>query len=357
MVAYLPALTGIRFILALWVVLHHISGQGMMLEQFVKELPEVPRVLLRDGYLAVQSFFILSGFVLAQSYARTVWNKRSLINYFGARLARIYPVYLLSLVVVSPFIWGAMRENTRSFDTKVSLLISYLFVLQGWKGNLHVGWNTPAWSLSCEFVFYLCFPLLLPVIKGAGKWALAVIFVITIVTPAAMPHYGVPWDWKPIYHLSDFAAGIAASRVFDLGAARLTKRGAWFYLPATVAGIALILHPQWMDGTYGDLNTGLRPLNVLALLGFAWGGGILAEAVSGPVMDFLGKASYSLYILHVPVLWWFNKWAMRRGATTARSLSSLLYVAIVVAASAVAFRYVEVPCNSRVRQFFKKLAG
>ena len=346
-----------RFFLALWVVLHHISGQGMMLEAFVLALPSVPRLLIRDGYLAVQTFFILSGFVLAQSYAKAVWNKRSLINYCGARLARIYPVYFLSLLVVSPFIWGAMHESTRSFQTKVSLLIDYLFVLQGWKGNLHVGWNTPAWSLSCEFVFYLCFPLLLPVIKRAGNWALALILVITIVTPAAMPHYGVPWDWKPVYHLSDFAAGIVASRIFDLGAPRFTNRGSWLYLPATVAGIALILHPQWMDGTYGDLNTGLRPLNVLALIGFAWGGGALARSVSGPVMDFLGKASYSLYILHVPVLWWFNKWAMRRNATATRGFASFLYVAIVIATAAVVFQWVEVPCNKKVRQFFRNLAA
>ena len=345
-----------RFVLALWVVLHHISGQGMMLEAFVVALPAALRVLIRDGYLAVQSFFILSGFVLAQSYARTVWNKRSLINYFGARLARIYPVYLFSLLVVSPFIWGAMQENTRTFETKVSLLIDYIFVLQGWKGNLHVGWNTPAWSLSCEFVFYLCFPLLLPGIKRAGTRVLALLLVVTLVVPAAMPHYGVPWDWKPIYHLSDFAAGIVASRIFDIGATRFSSRGQGFYLPAIVAGVALILHPQWMDGTYGDLNTGLRPLNVVALIGLAWGGGALARALEGPVIDFLGKASYSLYILHVPVLWWFNKWAMRRGATTTRGFASILYVALVIAASAVVFQWLEVPCNRRVRQFFRDLA-
>src|SRR5580704_7306778 len=64
---YLPALTGLRFFLALWVILHHLTGKGMMLEQWESQLPHAAQSLLRSGYLAVQTFFILSGFVLARS--------------------------------------------------------------------------------------------------------------------------------------------------------------------------------------------------------------------------------------------------------------------------------------------------
>jgi peptidoglycan/LPS O-acetylase OafA/YrhL len=346
----LPALTGVRFLLAFWVVLHHISGKGLMLSSFTSSLPAPMQVLIRGGYLAVQTFFVLSGFVLAQNYATAKWDTGSLRRYVAARIARIYPVYVFSLLVVSPFIWDAMIRPTRTAGHKISLITAYTFLLQGWKGNLGVGWNTPAWTLSCEFFFYMCFPLLLPSLMKAGKAWLIGVLALTLVVPIVLRQYGVPGEWKPVYHLSDFVAGIAASRIFDLSHARWRGKGLWLYLPATIAGALLIVYPETMQGTYGDLNAGLRPLNVLALLGLAYGGGFLAKWLSGSTMDYLGKASYSLYILHVPVLWWYSQWAVQRHSGLSRLAASVLYILIVVGTSVLVFRWVEVPMNKRVRQ-------
>jgi peptidoglycan/LPS O-acetylase OafA/YrhL len=155
---YLPALTGLRFWLAVWVILHHICGRGMLLEPWANGLPAPALQLIRGGYLAVQTFFILSGFVLARTYAHVKWNRRTLGRFFTARFARIYPVYFVSLVVVSPFIIEMLTQPVWTVAQRASLLTNYLFVLQGWTGSLGVGWNTPAWSLSCEFFFYLWFP-------------------------------------------------------------------------------------------------------------------------------------------------------------------------------------------------------
>ncbi len=102
--AQLPALTGLRFVLALWVVLHHLTGKGMMLEPWAASLPAEVRAIIRGGYLAVSTFFVLSGFVLALSYRQNSWTRTSLIRYGVARLARVYPNYLLSLLIISPFI-------------------------------------------------------------------------------------------------------------------------------------------------------------------------------------------------------------------------------------------------------------
>ncbi|MCU1327199.1 MAG: acyltransferase 3 [Bryobacterales bacterium] len=339
-----------RFILALWVVVHHISGPGLMMSGFTNTLPYSLQILIRGGYLAVQTFFVLSGFVLAQNYGAAKWHLQSLRQYVAARIARIYPVYAFSLLVVSPFIWDAMFRPTRPVEKKISLLVDYTLLLQGWKGNLGVGWNTPAWTLSCEIFFYFCFPLLLPLIVKAREWSLLLVIVLTIVVPSVFAQYGLPGQWKPIYHLADFVAGVAASRIFEISKEAWRGRGAWLYVPAAIAGVALIIHPQTMDGTYGDLSTGLRPLNVLALVGLAWGGGVVARWLSGKTMDFLGKASYSLYILHVPVLWWYSQWALRRDAMLPRLAASILYLLIVVGASAIVFKWIEVPMNKRVRR-------
>src|SRR3954447_14109059 len=66
---HLPALTGLRFVLAFWVILHHLTGHGQMLEPAALALPAPVYALLRGGYLAVTTFFVLSGFVLSRSYS------------------------------------------------------------------------------------------------------------------------------------------------------------------------------------------------------------------------------------------------------------------------------------------------
>ena len=73
-----PALTGLRFVLALWVILHHLTGHGQMLEGLALPMPEALFMLIRGGYLAVTTFFVLSGFVLSRSYADRVEPARAL---------------------------------------------------------------------------------------------------------------------------------------------------------------------------------------------------------------------------------------------------------------------------------------
>jgi peptidoglycan/LPS O-acetylase OafA/YrhL len=352
---YLPALTGLRFILALWVVLHHISGQGMMLESWANSLPFAARTIVHGGYLAVQSFFVLSGFVMARTYANARWGGKDLVKYGAARLARIYPVYLLSLIVVAPFIVDTMLEPATGAGRKATLLADYVFVMQGWTGTLGVGWNTPAWSLSCEFFFYLLFPLIFPLLRNAGRRVIALVLAACLITPVLLAHAEVPWDWKPIHHFSDFVAGIAAARLYRFLAPRMKQHGSWLYLPAAIAGALLIVFPQVMDGTYGDLKTGLRPLNVLALAGLALGGGFTARVLSTQIADYLGKVSYSMYILHVPILWWFGRWAMHASVFGVVLLSpgaaSLLYLVLVIAVSGLSFAWVETPANRWIRGY------
>ena len=348
---YFPALTGLRFALALWVMLHHITGKGMMLEQWAKALSGPAASLVRGGYLAVQTFFILSGFVLASSYAKASWKRNDLWNYAAARFARIYPVYLVSLAVVAPFIVQAMLKAGRSGPAKASLLANYVFLLQGWTGDLGVGWNTPAWTLSCEFFFYLSFPLLLLGLRKASRATVALFLLAAFVTPVLLAHSNVPWQWKPLHHLADFAAGVASARLFEFLQPGMARRGQSIYLPALAAGAWLIVFPQFMDGTYGDLNTGLRPLNLALLVGMALNGGVLARVLSTACAQYLGKISYSMYILHVPVLWWYGHWAVHGPLHMSPGVAAALYLVLVMAAAALAFEMVEKPANRWIRDW------
>lgn len=343
--AHLPALTGLRFFLAAWVVLHHLTGRGMLLDAWSRGLPAAGDRFIRGGYLAVGTFFVLSGFVLARGYAGVRWNWRALWRYGAARFARIYPVYLLSLAIVAPFIAAERVAG------KAALVADYGLLLQGWTGRLPVGWNTPAWSLSCEVFFYACFPAAVVFAAGMGWRRAAALAGAACVLPPILMALGVPDMCKPVIHVADFLMGMAAARVYDLLlAARggMAGRGAWLYLPACGASAVLIARPEMLGGAM-VLNSALRPLNALLLIGFALGGGVVARGLATRVAVFLGKASYALYILHVPLLWWYKRWEPHLFGRGAGTGAGFAFVAGATAVSAAVFRWLEEPANRKLR--------
>ena len=306
-----------------------------MLDATARSMPYAIYALIRGGYLAVTTFFVLSGFVLARSYAATEWSRRNLLRYGAGRIARVYPVYALSLLVVLPFILA-----DRSPD-KGSLVAAHSFLLQGWLGHIPVNWNTPAWSLSCEMFFYLSFPIMaVPVGRASWRSTIAVAAAACCLTRVLWAA-GVPDAIKPLIHVSDFLMGIAAARAYFLLSQRPRSiPGAWLYVPGILAGAALIAYPQVLP-PHVDLNTALRPINAVLLIGLALGGGAAARALSSRAVVYLGKSSYAMYILHVPMLWWYARWT--------RTMSAAPYLLAVVGLSAVVYRFIEEPANRYLR--------
>jgi peptidoglycan/LPS O-acetylase OafA/YrhL len=297
----LPALTGLRFLLAAWVLLDHLTGRGMFLDTGVNALPLAAGSIVRHGYLAVSTFFVLSGFVLARGYADRNWTRKTLAAYGVARLARVLPVYALSLLVVAPFMAADAFPPSAE---RATALASYLLLLQGWTGRLAFNWNTPAWSLSCEMFFYLCFPLAIIWLGRVGRWTALGVAALACVLPSALLAAGVPDMWKPLIHLADFLMGVVAARVYELL---------------------------------------LAPRHALA------GGGWLARVLAARVTVYLGQASYAMYILHIPLLWWYSRLEPRWLGPLPSAASGLLYAAVVIAVSATVFRFFEDPANRLIR--------
>jgi peptidoglycan/LPS O-acetylase OafA/YrhL len=314
----------------------------MMLEDWAHSLPLSAYTLIRDGYLAVSAFFVLSGFVLAQSYGATDWTVAGLVRYARGRVARVYPVYAFSLLLVSPYIALSTVPN------KSELVSNYILLFQGWTGTLPVHWNTPAWSLSCEMFFYLCFPLAVFGLRklnrlGAVAAAIAICFI-----PAALWTLGVPDAYKPLIHLADFLLGILASRAYEALRPSMTGRGYWLYVPGIVAVAALMLHPPLIPGIL-DLNGFLRPFTAMTLIGIALAGGMPGRILSSRLAVFLGKSSYSVYILHIPLLWSYKRWAPYWFPGMSSTAMALIYMGGVVLISAVVYHFLEEPANQFLR--------
>ena len=334
-----PALSGLRFFLALWIILYHLTGPGQKLEATALLLPHGLFSLIRGGYQAVTTFFVLSGFVLTYSYAATVWTRHNTGRYALGRLARVYPVYLVSLAVVLPFI---LADPTPG---KPAYAVAHLLLVQAWLGAIPVHWNTPAWALSCEMFFYAVFPLAAFFIRRATWRSIALAAAIAVVLTRAMWAAGVSDEIKPLVHLSDFLMGIAAACAYDLLQRRARPpRGWWLYIPGLAGVAVLIAYPQVLP-KFVDLNSALRPLNAVLMIGLALGGGIVARGLSTRTAVYLGKSSYAMYILHVPILWW----CLRRSP----DFPPLLYVGIVIAVSVLVYGGFEEPANRKLRSFLR----
>jgi peptidoglycan/LPS O-acetylase OafA/YrhL len=157
------ALTGLRGVAACWVVVYHLVGY----EAYAPT--GLAGNFIRHGYLAVDVFFLLSGFVMALSYWQLFDRNPSIQTYavfLLRRLARLYPLYAVIIAVMLVLQIAGVSHALSRTDFGAPLMENLLLV-QAWGfGN---SLNAPAWSISTEFAAYLLFPLiLLCVFRGGG---------------------------------------------------------------------------------------------------------------------------------------------------------------------------------------------
>jgi peptidoglycan/LPS O-acetylase OafA/YrhL len=373
-------LTGMRFFLALWVVVFHqpfLHGYSWM-SAFPMPLPS----LFNTGYLAVGVFFTLSGFVLSYNYPLDKpWSLGYVKSYAVARFSRIYPAYSLGLVLSAPWVAAALARDFTPIRTCAALIRAGLAwtLLQAWFPPAAEAWNAPGWSLSVEAFFYCCFPFL-----GVALWRISrprslltaglVIWAASIVTPllaVSLPlidAHGVPgimWTrtsaglwvnfikFTPLLQIPQFCMGVVMGRVYYLLRSRnsaLLGRGYWFYLPGILLEVLAIVAGQ--SKFYPFLHNGLLlPLHSLVILGFALEGGIIARFLSLRPLVFLGNASYSMYIFHAVIAEWMSDIAKRLFSTKLEGLGvTALYVMVVIAFSSIVFKSFEEPVHRSLKR-------
>ncbi len=385
----LPALTGMRFFLAFWVVAYHQERAVEGLFQPASWLSDAIRSLLHTGYSAVGAFFILSGFVLSYNYdleaLRAGLGRR---RFAVARFSRIYPAYLAGIVMLLPLAAYRLAIGL-SIDSTGGLLslILNLSLLQAWMPTAALTWNYPGWSLSDEAFFYAMLPLIGAYVYRAGRFSrspedhasagrLGAAALGLWLCSLAVPLYTVfahvhgfgdikattsefqdgGWPglvrYNPLLRLPEFCMGILLARIYRSipGEHWLQNRGTWLYLPGIACGLLLLMNAGRIP--YPPVHNGLlAPVFSLAILGFALGGGYLARLLSTPVLVFLGNASYSMYILHAPVSAWLKLVFTRAFLLPADGVGWFCcYLATVSAAACIFYRFVEEPMHQWLKR-------
>jgi peptidoglycan/LPS O-acetylase OafA/YrhL len=359
-VEHLPSLTPLRGIAALWVVVFHFCWR------FPNMQPDDYGVV-REGYLAVDMFFVLSGFVISHVY-KDIFAKectaRRYCDFLKARIARIYPLHLVMLMVFLAaaaleraaicLAGGSIEPVPLTGERSVAGLFANLAMLQGlWARGL--SWNNPAWSISLEFIAYLQFPLLFPWLWQArvrGK-AIAGLFAFAALAGLAW-HTGDDlnqWNGLPaiLRCMPEFLVGVLIYSIYEQALfARLLASD-------LVLGLVLAAVCALVLNSASDL--GIVLLFPWLILAAVRNEGRLRRLLNAAPLRWLGDISYSLYLVH-----WFVLFALvetvrrlpglslRQLPSMASLLAALSLIVVSVALAAVTHRVIDV----RGRQWLRR---
>lgn len=300
-IAYLPALTPLRGIAALLVVLFHFTGPVL------PNLDLTPyTMLVSNGYLAVDLFFLMSGVVIAHVYGRELGRGLSITTggaFLRARFARLYPLhfctlaYLVIMGIVSPFLYGlatgAPFELVWEGRYSVNAAIKNLLLIHGlW--NDYLTWNAPSWSISTEFYSYLIFPFAAPYLATMrrGMALCGILVLLAALWWLAHEHGGLGIVTGPSFLrcVLQFGIGTLLHRLYLEGTHRhILRRDGTFVI--TTFAIVLVLHFNLADMLIVPL------FMTLILCGMHNEGQVVSVLKTRPLV-WLGDISFSLYLAH-----------------------------------------------------------
>jgi peptidoglycan/LPS O-acetylase OafA/YrhL len=342
------SLTGLRFFAAAIVVIFHFSRpRNAQLLNFISH-----------GAIGVMVFFVLSGFILTYSYSLGPGEVRgSLRSFWVARFARLYPVYLLGVLLFAPIIM--MAADTPLWHRTVTGLLS-VAVVQSWFHLLGLSWgmwNPPGWSLSAEMFFYLVFPVACIKLSKASTTQLLVTAVVcwllsllgmNMHTLFHLTEYDL-WVFLPVVRLPEFLMGMAAGFIWKRRKTAVFDQCAPYLSVSCVVVLAAAMCLPVNEKI--SFSGFFSPVAAVLICSLACGRGALVRLMSSRPIVLLGGASYSMYILHWP-LWLIGRhfFANTRIIDQQPNLYFLAYFVFTTFAACLCFLYIEEPMNRILRR-------
>jgi len=322
--------------------------------------------LLRNSYLFVDFFFVLSGFVIAANYQQRLIEGFGIWRFALLRFGRLYPLHVtvLGICILGHLAYSIsglgslapFEPPTRSADTIIAnlLLIHSLNVFD------FPTWNWPSWSISTEFYTYIVYALAIGVMKDR-IWR--VLVPVVLLSPLALwilvGDMDTTYDYGFIRCVFGFSAGVL---VWNL------QRTGWLRSGTAIEllSVALIIVFVWAAGETA-LSIGAPFVFAVAVLVFAAEAGAVSGVLRKRPFLALGARSYSIYMVHFVVAWMLVDAAkllrlagvdLFSGIKLGREpwegdVAFLVYFALVLFVSAITYRMIEVPG----RAWFRRLAG
>ncbi|GAB5348566.1 acyltransferase family protein [Alteriqipengyuania sp. 357] len=288
-------LTGLRGIAAWFVVVYHMRMSCTAI------MPEWALGVFDRGYLAVDLFFMLSGFVMWLNYADRMrrGGLRQAPAFWWKRVARIWPLHLAILAAMAAFALVLLATGRETANDPFAQLPLHVFLLQNWGLTEALAWNHPAWSISTELAAYLVFPFIVLAVRWEKLPSVMLVVLAGLLCGAIFALFsasGHDWLGADIPQLGlwrclfEFAVGIVLALLWQRWQ---SLRRAGVRIAAALVGLLAI---AWaLDLT----ETAFVPAAfALLLLALALGQGPVVRLFACRPMRMLGDLSYATYLAH-----------------------------------------------------------
>lgn len=365
----IKSLTGLRVIAALWVVLFHFRP---MLGDVSPDFRDALAPVLNCGAQGVDLFFILSGFVLTWNYLDRMgksWSTRATLHFLWLRLARVWPVYLVTLHLAALWVLFTLHVgHVPSPDAGQLTAMSYvrqIVLVQLWFEPFFDGtsWDGPAWSISAEWLAYLLFGVIVLIVfrmrlATRARTLMWLAFAASLPPVLLLLTSGVfytPWSWLPRIVTQFVAGALACAAVRRLrlsDRARLAAGLGSLLLVVVMVSVLYVFDAHPISGVI-DSGGVVDVLFVPLVIALATGTGSLPRLLSTRVMVYGGQISFCLYMVHelVHTSW---GWAVEQfeidPQTNPWKWNVLGLLAISVLASILLYHLVEEPARRWMRR-------
>lgn len=389
---YLANLTPLRGIAALLTVIFHVDlslsgGRGALLHASDSQL-------ISQMYLMVDFFFILSGFIMLHVYGKhfsSAVTGKAFLQFTRARFARVYPLHLAMLLYTAAMFGIAaaagiprsvvLEGENNLFSFFTSLLLLQSMNLHGW-----FSWVHASWSISTEWWMYMLFPFLVIPFTRLRAWGRAAVVLLCLagyvaimlwltpnvrLSPALQAFFAaimgdgpppmfdasinVAFQFGFVRCLCGFVLGMTVYQAYQDGWARRWF-GNGYMIAAAALGLMLTLHLNTPD----LVSVVFFPL---ILLSAAYGSPRMNQLFGTAAMQRLGDWSFSIYLVHQPLMYTIEKIILYGAAQTPASstapagpppvppmsaawLICLGFIALTLLISSLMYRYVEVPARN-----------
>ncbi len=352
-------LDGLRGVAAIMVVIYHVfeaNSAGPLYQ------------IVNHGYLAVDFFFLLSGFVIGYAYDDR-WRKMSIGEFFKRRLVRLQPMVVMGAIIggacfyfqKSSVLWPGIME-VPVWKMLLVMFIGFTMIpvplsmdIRGWHEMYPL--NGPAWTLFFEYLANILYAI------GIRKFSKTALAILVVLAAAALIHYAVTipsgdliggWSLElPQLRLGftrvmyPFFAGLLLSRIAKL----IRVKQAFFWCSLLL--IIVLSIPRlggsenlWMNGLYESLIIVL----VFPLIVFLGASGDVKGKLAKSICKFFGDISYPIYIIHYPIIYIYTGWV----ADHKFSRQTLPYGILVVVSSIVLAYTCLKLYDEPVREWLKK---
>lgn len=353
-------LDGLRGVAALLVVWYHVFegyqfGSGAAI---IKEM--------NHGYLAVDFFFILSGFVIGYAYDDRWGKSLGMTGFLKRRLIRLHPMVVMGAVIglVMFILQGAVTwDGTRTTTSAmmIALLCAMLMIpavpgcsyeVRG-NGEMYP-LNGPAWSLFFEYIGNILYALFLRRLSTRNLGILAAVLSValawfTITDPSGYGMFGVGWTLDGLNFvggllrmLCPFTIGMFLSRIFK----PIAVKGAFWDCSVL---LILLLHVPYIEGNDTLCLNGIFEaaciIFVFPLIVWVGASGMTTDRFSTRVCNFLGDISFPLYIVHYPFMYYFYAWLIDKKLFTLGETwpEALITCAVSIVVAWLCLRFYDIP--------------